>query len=299
MALNKEIWVNDIVENFFPDDSFVKKSRDHSAFVEGKTVHVPNAGSPAQVTKNLNSFPATVGSRTDNDLSYDMGVFYAAPIVLNKAEDVELSYDKRSSITSQSKAALLEAVSADILHNWVPATSPVKVATTGSNATAHIHGATGNRKKIVLADIKAVKKIFDANNVPQADRFILLDSEMYNQLLDAMTDAATLNFLAGADPEQGILGKYMGFSFMMRSQVLKTASDGTLKDWLAANEAATDCAAGLAWQKDCVSHAMGSVEAYTTENDPAYYGDVLSYNMRAGGAPCRYDKKGVVLIYQG
>ena len=102
MALNKEIWVNDIVENFFPDDSFVKKSRDHSAFVEGKTVHVPNTGSPAQVTKNLNSFPATVGSRTDNDLSYDMGVFYAAPIVLNKAEDVELSYDKRSSITSQS-----------------------------------------------------------------------------------------------------------------------------------------------------------------------------------------------------
>ena len=298
MALNKEIWLNDIVKDFWPNDSFVTKSRDHSAFVEGKTVHVPNAGTPAAVTKNLNSFPATVGSRSDNDLSYSMGIFYAAPVVLNHAEDVELSYNKRASITEQSQAALREAVAADILYNWVPS-SPTTVATTGSNATAHIHGATGNRKKITLADIKTVKKQFDADNVPQEGRFILLDSEMYNQLLDALSDAATLNFLAGADPEKGVLGQYMGFSFMMRSKVLKTATGGTLKDWATANEAATDCAAGLAWQQDCVSRAMGDVDAYTTENDPAYYGDVLSFNMRAGGAPCRYDKKGVILIYQG
>ena len=299
MALNKEIWINDIVENFWPDDSFVTKSRDHSAFVEGKTVHVPNAGTPAAVTKNLNSFPATIGSRTDTDLSYTIGKFYAAPIVLNHAEDVELSYDKRTSITKQSQAALREAAAADILYNWVPGTSPVIIATTGSNATAHIHGATSTRKKITLADVKAVKKQFDADDVPQSGRYILLDSEMYNQLLDALSDAATLNFLAGADPEKGILGQYMGFSFMMRSKVLKTSNAGVLKDWKATNEATTDCAAGLAWQEDCVSRAMGDIEAYTVEGDPSYYGDVLSFNMRAGGAPCRYDKKGVVLIYQG
>ncbi len=297
MALNKEIWLNDIQKDFWPDDTFVTKSRDHSAFVEGSTVHVPNAGTPATVTKNLSSFPATIGSRSDNDLNYTIGKFYAAPVVLNHAEDVELSYNKRASITEQSQAALREAVAADILYNWVPA-SPSTVATTGSNVSAHIPSATGNRKAITLADIKAVKKIFDAADVPQNGRYILLDSEMYNQLLGAMTDAATLNFLAGADAERGVLGTYMGFSFMMRSKVLKTATGGTLKAW-DDTESATDCAAGLAWQQDCVSRAMGDIEAYTTENDPAYYGDVLSFNMRAGGAPCRYDKKGVLLIYQG
>lgn len=297
MAINKEIWINDIQEGFWPNDSFVTKSKNHSAFVEGSKVHVPVAGSAASITKNPQSLPITVGGRTDTDLSYDIDKFYAAPVVLNQAEDVELNYDKRTSVTRQSQAALREAVAADILHNWVPATSPTTLATTGSNVNATIHGATSTRKAITLADIMSVKKLFDANDVPQNGRCILLDADMYNQLLGAMTDAATLNFLAGADPERGVLGKYLGFEFFMRSKVLKVDSSHALKTWDAASEATTDSAAGLAWQEDCVSRAMGEVNAYISEKDPGYYGDVLSFNMRAGGS-C-INTKGVVLIYQG
>ena len=49
MALNKEIWLNTIQENFFPDDSFMVKSVDDSQFVNNKIVHVPNAGAPSGV----------------------------------------------------------------------------------------------------------------------------------------------------------------------------------------------------------------------------------------------------------
>lgn len=33
MALNKEVWVNQIMEGFYPDDSFLKKAKDFSEFV--------------------------------------------------------------------------------------------------------------------------------------------------------------------------------------------------------------------------------------------------------------------------
>ena len=80
MALNKEVWLNTIVENFFPDNSFASKSVDDSAFVDNKTVHVPNAGTPSGVVINRTTLPATVSRRTDYDLDYDIDELYSQTI---------------------------------------------------------------------------------------------------------------------------------------------------------------------------------------------------------------------------
>lgn len=72
MALNKEIWQSDIVENFYPDNSFASKSVDDSVFVENRKVHIPNAGAPSNVKRNRTQKPATSQQRTDNDLEYDI-----------------------------------------------------------------------------------------------------------------------------------------------------------------------------------------------------------------------------------
>ena len=58
MALNKQVWLNTIVENFFPDNSFATKSIDDSVFVSNKTVHIPNAGAPSGVVINRTEKPA-------------------------------------------------------------------------------------------------------------------------------------------------------------------------------------------------------------------------------------------------
>ena len=72
MALNRQIWINTIVENFFPDDSFMAKSIDDSDFVNVKTVHIPNAGKPSSVVINRAEKPATIKERTDQELTYDI-----------------------------------------------------------------------------------------------------------------------------------------------------------------------------------------------------------------------------------
>lgn len=297
MALNTELWVKAIKEDFFPNDSFVLKSVDHSEYVNGATVHVPNAGSGAGVTKNRNSYPASASARTDTDLTYSIALFEADPMVSNKMKEVELSYDKRMSVIAQSKANLQKSVVEEILYNWVPA-SPTKIATVGTaTEAAHIPSATGNRIAMTKATVLAVKKQMDMDDVPADGRYMLLDAVMYNQLLNSLTDAEAVNFSAGANLETGVVGKYMGFDFFMRSLVLKTSNAGAKKAF-GTGAAATDSAAGLAWQQNCVSRAMGEVEAFENLNDATYYGDVFSFSMRAGGAAIRSDKKGVVLIYQ-
>ena len=74
MALNKQIWLNTIVENFYPDNSFASKSIDDSTFVNYKTVHIPNAGTPSGVEINRTKKPASVSQRTDNELVYNFGL---------------------------------------------------------------------------------------------------------------------------------------------------------------------------------------------------------------------------------
>lgn len=296
MGLQTEIWLAEIIEGLFANNSFAARSVDHSQFTNNKKVHVPNAGSAPSVVKNRNSFPASIGTRTDYDLEYEMNEYTTDPIRIPHAETVELSYDKRQSVMSVSKAALADAVFADMIYSWIP-TSPTVVKTMGAGVLAHLPSATGSRKSFNKATVKAIKKAFDKDNIPSDGRYILVDSDMYNQLLDSLTDTEANNVIAGANPETGTIGMYMGFGFYMRSTVAKSTSNGVLKAW-SASASATDCAAGIAWHDKTVSRAIGQQEMFEDEKNPSYFSDIMSFLVRAGGAPMRYDNKGVIMIYQ-
>lgn len=295
MALNVEIWMHDIVENFWPSNSFAVRSVDHSQYVNGKTVHIPNGGAAAPVTKNRTTYPAPPTERADVDMTYDIDKYDIAPLLVHQLELVELSYDKRQSLLYQSKTELQRVVLENVMKTWLPS-GVASVATSGDGEAAHVASATGQRKSLTRGDVLSVKKRFDLDDVPAEGRCMLLDAVMYNQLLNSLTNAESVNFVAGADAVSGVVGKFLGFDFYMRSSVLTAAAGGTLKSGAAA---ATDSAAGLAWQQNCVCRAMGAVEAFESDKDPTYYGDIFSFAMRAGGHWLRADKKGVVLIYQG
>ncbi|EJX03373.1 hypothetical protein EVA_08522, partial [gut metagenome] len=58
----------------------------------------------------------------------------------------------------------------------------------------------------------------------------------------------------------------------------------------------TDCAAGIAWQESCVRRALGEVKIFEDTDSPSYYGDVLSFLVRAGGAATYQDKRGIYAL---
>jgi hypothetical protein len=60
--------------------------------------------------------------------------------------------------------------------------------------------------------------------------------------------------------------------------------------------ASTDRPVGLAIQKSMASMAISSVTAFVNDNDPTYYGTILSAAVYGGGKYRRLDGKGIVAI---
>jgi len=160
MALNKQVWLNTIVENFFPDNSFATKSIDDSVFVSNKTVHIPNAGTPSGVEINRTQKPASVNQRTDNELTYDMDELTTNPIYIPEIDKVELSYDIRQSILYNDRAELQKNAAQNLLYRWF--TTDTIVETTGEARPAHTSDtATGNRKQMTKATVLALMTKFN------------------------------------------------------------------------------------------------------------------------------------------
>lgn len=297
MAIQKEIWQQSIVEGLFAPNSFLSKAVNADEYVNaGKVVHIPQAGKASSVKKNRSEVPAKVTLRNDTDINYVLDEYTTDPVLISHADTVELSYDKRESVLRQDKQALYDDVARGFLYSWSPVADNV-IETSGGAVAAHTPSATGNRKAVTKADVLSLMTAFNAANIPQEGRYLMLDAYMYAQLLNDLTANENSAFLASADAQRGVLGQLHSFNIMMRSQVTLYAAAKTVKTWSEAG-AATDCAAALAWHEQSVCRALGEVVAYENENDATYYGSVYSFLVRAGGRIMRSDNKGVMALMQ-
>jgi hypothetical protein len=208
-----------------------------------------------------------------------------------------LSYNKRESVLAGIKASLLDAVQSDLIYRWIPSGGSI-LATTGDPIASHIPTATGNRSAVCKADIRLLRTQFDKWDAPQDGRCLLLDAEMYGQLLSSLTETEAAAFLSTVSANTGIIGRLYGFDIYLRSKVAKSTAAGAVKLWTAA-ASATDSAAGIAWSASMVSRSNGDMTIYDNEGSAILFGDVLSGEVRAGGSYMRNDKNGVVLLYQG
>ena len=297
MALQKEVWIKSIVDGLWPEDSFLSKAVNDDQYVANKTVHIPNAGTPSSVQMDRSTLPATIKKRTDNEVTYSLHEFTSDPVLIQFTEELQLSYSKRESVIKEDRAHIVNRLSEYMLLQWAPDASHI-LTTTGSAVKAHTASATGDRKSFTLDDAFELMAKFNAEDIPQEGRYLLLDAFMYQQLIKSMSNNEMAAFQATADLKRGIMGKVASFNVMMRSTVLRYATDGTIKEATAAG-AATDNAAGLAWYEGAVSRSKGEVKMFSSTDDPAYYGDVYSFLVNAGGAKRRSDKKGVWVIRQG
>lgn len=248
------------MEGLFADNSFLSRSVDHSDFVNGKTVHVPNAGAAPNVEKDRQEYPAKVETRTDIDLTYQIHEYTVDPIRIPHADKVELSYNKRESVLRQSRSVLHDRVAKDILSAWTP---------TESEAQQKLLKGEG----LTRNDVRALQKAFNDQEIPQVGRVLLLSSDAHDSLLADLTDSQSNAFLAAADATKGIVGRLFSFDVMLRSTV------GDL--------------AGLAWHPDFLSRSVGDIDFYDEEKSVVYYADVIGFLVRAGGSILRKDGKGV------
>lgn len=298
MAIQKELWMGTIVDGLFASNSFMSKAFNADEYVlQGKTVHIPNAGAASGVEKNRKTRPAIVKTRTDTDVTFILDEYTTDPVYISNADMAELSYNKRESVLRNDKLKLMDAVALDFIYNWSPDSTRC-VETTGAEVDAYTPNATGKRKSLCREDVLALMTKFNEEDIPQEGRYLLLDAQMYSQLLESLTANENTAFFASADAQNGVLGKLFSFNVMMRSKVGVYTGAKAKKAWSEAG-AATDLAAGLAWHDQSVCRALGEVNAFEKEGDPTYYGDIYSFLVRAGGRIMRSDSKGVMAIIQG
>jgi hypothetical protein len=300
MGIQKEIWINDIVGNLFKANPFIQNSMNHDQFVlAGKVVHIPQAGAKPNVVKNRSSLPATVIKRTDVDITYAIDEYTSDPILIPAADQVELSYDKRASVLAESQSAIDETCGDEVLYNWAPTIASQYIRTSGGAVDAHLDSATSTRKKFTAKDLKAAAKLMNTQNIPKADRYCIMDSEMIDQLKDDLTATQYKDFSSYYDAANGVLGKLEGFVIYERSYVLRytNASTPVVVPPDALGDSAHN-AAVLCWQKNSVAKAMGDHDIFENVGDPVYYGDIYSVLLRLGSRKHRSDQKGIVAIIQ-
>lgn len=296
MAIQNEIWARDIAANIFKNNMWIRQSRNDDAFVENKTVHLPQSGSVPTVERNRSSLPATITERTDAIVDYSLVEFTSDPTLIRDIDAIEVSYDKRSNVLMEHIDQINDECGTYLGYVWAPASAGLIVDHTSSaTRTSAAPGSTATVKRLTKEDIMNAKAILDGQDIPQEGRVLLLNSQAYNDLLrdDKLLSADYMN--RGNLPT-GAIGNVLGFNVFIRSLVGRypTAS-ATPKDPTAAN-ATTDLAFSLAWHPRFVRTALGSIKVYADEDKPEYYGSIFSAMVRCGGSKSYTSHRGVVAL---
>lgn len=298
-GINVEMWADRIVEPLFADSSVLSKVKrvDDEFILGGSVVHIPQAGSQGGVTKNQAVFPGVVQQRTDTDVTYPLDIYRTLPIHIPNAEQMQISYKKMDSVLSQHKGNLFTAVTRWALHDWAAIDATQVANTTGALSAANLPpSGTGQRRILTYADVVDLSTRFNEQDIPDEERYLLLDAVMYNELLKD-PEVTKLSMEKLADRAKGVVAELAGFKILRRSSVVTFNNAGAKKEPGEA-AAATDRRSALAWQRDCLNAAMGDVKFFETIGDAAYYGDIYSAEVKFGSRQERGDKKGVFSLVQ-
>lgn len=288
MAVTREIWTADIVNNLYKDNAFALRAFNADQYVlSGKVVHIAVAGAASTITKNATSFPVSAVKRTDTDITYNIDTFYSTPRHIEQIEKYELAYDKRQSVLGEDQSALIQSAMDNLLYLWAPAAA-YNTPTTGASTPATLSGATGNRKKFDKAEFSTIKKAMDKANIPTVGRVAVLTADHYSDFLNSLTQGEQTEVGRVADMATGKVGQYLGFDIYMRSSVLRyrevTGTDTPIDEQANGYAAdATDRAGSLFYQESCVERALGNVDIFDNQRQAEYYGDVVSMELRLGG----------------
>ncbi|OJX37174.1 MAG: hypothetical protein BGO87_12705 [Flavobacteriia bacterium 40-80] len=284
-GLNKEIWLPDLMEGFYADDMFLSECRDMTAFVDNDTINLAEAGVNPDVLINNTSYPIATAQRADTALALPLDTYDTENTLIRAIETAELSYDKRSSVLFGHRMALRMRFMEYAAFRIAPATNgtytPIITATGANNGS-------GN-KRLTFADVLNLQRQFDEAEMPSEGRILVLsaqhrmdlqneDRDLYNQLLK----------------DKSLYG-FKLYSLASKRLPRYNKTTGAKVAWQATDAPSTDVRASIAFHKDEVMRAQGTVDMFAREKDPDERGDKFGFQMRGLSMPIR--NKGIAAIY--
>jgi hypothetical protein len=307
MSLIPEIWVKDIQDALNRNADFLPYSADHSAYVAFGTVHIPQSGANPTIEVAPSSFPLTINQRADTEKTYSLVQYALQPTLITNLDELQTSYDKRQSVLGQQISTMTERIGDMVAVSWSASGASNIIETTGSaSANALPPSGTGTRKAVTLADIANLAKKLDKDNVPRQGRKLLMNSDMFWELM-AISDVlrASYNGFQGQPNvlATGVVAMLYGFEIMMRPVVSVYAKTGTAPKAVGAAAAADDRLACIAFHPATVCRALSSItpmyDAGSNGNGkPEYLGSIFNIEVMLGSTILRSDNKGVAALVQ-
>lgn len=277
MALNKEVWLNQIREGFYPDDSFLQKLTNYDAFVENDKIHIASAGIDPKVLINNTTYPIAVVGR-DDDCVFELDKFETENTIVRRPDAIEYSYDKLESVIRQHRSTLRKAVTMKATHAIAPQadTDDTPIVTTSGEVA-------GTRKRLTFADILALKERFDDADIPQDRRYLVLHPKHVSDLL--LEDLKIFKDITNIKDGEPL--KFAGFGCFSCSTMptYKTTDDGLEK--IEYGKTATDMFASVAFYADEVFKADGDIYMYATYDDPKERATIVGFDKRSIVLPIR------------
>lgn len=286
VGLNKEIWLDVLMENFFPDTSWLSELRDFDAFVENDIIHIAEAGILPEILVNNNIWPIPVTERVDSDNELILDNYDSVNTRVRNVDVIELAYNKLESVIYGHKKQLLTKFMERAAHAIAPVNdtefTPI-IPTTGA--------ASGGLKRLTFDDLDEISTRFDEAEIPAEGRVLLLTPTHLKDLRaedrkaykDMMQDKAYASFKVYT-----LAGKRM--PHYNKNTGAKVAVYGAA---LTAN----DKPASIVFHKDECFRALGTEKMYwsKSENDPANRADTIGFAIRGLAGPIR--NVGIGAIY--
>ncbi len=295
MALQKEIWINDIQDVLYQGAEFVTFGTDHSAWVSNKVVHVPQSGAIPAVVQNRTTLPATIAQRTDTELTYNLNSYTTDPTLVQDIDELQTSYAKRSSVMGQQISKLNQSIGDHTGFAWAEGTSSFRTSGASGTANGPI-GSTGSRKIITKEDITKMARKLDVDNVASGNRYLVLPSELYYELFNT-DELINRNYMNNVSLPSGVLNEILGFKVLSRPTVVVGNAAG-VKQAVGAAVGATDNHTAIAFQSEYVAKALGTIKVFADMDKPEFYGSVLSAEVMHGATALRTSAQGIVSLSQ-
>lgn len=273
-GLYQELWTGDTIKAFrnsLQSIGWLQKIRSFDAQVaENNTIHFVELGGDPTVLVNQTTYPLDIESLEDADKAIALDKYQTRPTRITDDEARGLSYDKRSTVIERHRQAVDEKKIARALHALAPTShtdkTPVLVATGTPD---------GNRLRLRVADVIALKAQFDKLKVPTQGRILVLCPEHVNDLLlEDTTFAQRYN-----NTKTGAIAPLYGFEIYeyVDAPYYKVSSREKKKFGTAVNEA-TDRCASIAFYAPRMMKATGETKAYIDEPGTQY--QEWRYNLR-------------------
>lgn len=178
-TLNKQIWISQIMEKFYPEASFLNFAKDMSENVEYDKINLADCGFDPEVLINNTTYPIAVAERTDTPLSIELSLYETENTLVRSPQAVELAYDKLESVIYGHRMALRAMSGNKSAHAYTPTqdttNTPVLITTGDNNGDGF--------KRLVPEDILKLKKRYDLLEVPFENRYLVLDPNHVEDLI--------------------------------------------------------------------------------------------------------------------